>query len=271
VLFARLHGHPDGFDTILTGHLPSLLTMWDEPPMWWFIRYRDPDPHLRLRLHLAGGHGYGQAAERVGQWATTLRRQGLIGELVLDTYRPETVRSGPGKAMAAAEALFAADSAAVLAQLTALAASPRLHPAALTAASMVDLASAMLGSLPAGMRWLIDHARAGGDPLRDRDVLRQTVTLTDPTEAETTSQACAGGVQIATAWHARRHAAVTYAALLGSQTPHVRPDSVVASLLHMHHIRALGISPGPERLCHRLARAAALAWTARHTTGEGHS
>ncbi|MEV8328556.1 lantibiotic dehydratase C-terminal domain-containing protein [Kitasatospora sp. NPDC056731] len=42
------------------------------------------------------------------------------------------------------------------------------------------------------------------------------------------------------------------------------PDSVLASLLHMHHIRAAGIDQDSERACHRLARATALARTHRH-------
>ncbi|MGH7750353.1 MAG: thiopeptide-type bacteriocin biosynthesis protein, partial [Candidatus Dormibacteria bacterium] len=143
VLFAKVYGHPDVFDTILTDHLPALLSAWDDPPKCWFVRYRDPAPHLRLRLHL---HDYGQAAVRVGVWAADMRRRGLIGDLVLDTYHPETARYGSGAAMAAAEAVFATDSAAVLAQLTALAAAREVHPHALTAASLVDLACTMTGS-----------------------------------------------------------------------------------------------------------------------------
>jgi hypothetical protein len=38
---------------------------------------------------------------------------------------------------------------------------------------------------------------------------------------------------------------------------------VLASLLHMHLIRAIGIDRDHERLCPRLARAAALRWRAR--------
>src|SRR5690606_19007267 len=107
-----------------------------------------------------------------------LRRRGLVGDLVLDTYHPETGRYGSGAAMAAAEELFAADSAAVVAQLNALAGSPQLHPHALTAASMVDLTAAMAGDRAAGMRWLIEHPElAGRAHVRDRDTVRQAVSL----------------------------------------------------------------------------------------------
>jgi len=263
VLFAKVYGHPEGFDQILTGHLPDLLSSWEQPPMWWFVRYRDPDPHLRLRLHLTDGD-YGPAAARVGPWATELRRCGLIGDLTLDTYHPETPRYGSGAALAAAEAVFAADSAAVLAQLTALTATCQVHPYALTAASLVDLASALAGSLPAGMRWLIEHPETGRACAYDREVLRQAISLAD--EDGAALQAIPGGPQITAAWQVRRQATATYADRLASDTSYVSSVSVLRSLLHVHHVRAYGINTDSERPCYRLARAVALAWTARHTT-----
>lgn len=270
ILFAKLYGHPDGFNTILTDHLPALLATWEEPPVWWFVRYRDPQPHLRLRLHLSGNCDYGQAAARIGAWAADLRRAGLIGDLTLDTYYPETARYGSSAALAAAEAVFAADSTAVLAQLRALAAARHVHPYALIGASLADLASAMTGSRAAGMRWLLDHAHLGqAAPVRNRDVLRQAVSLADIFGDRAAPQTLSGGPQIAAAWQTRRRAVAAYADCLAADAAHVRPTSVLASLLHMHHIRAHGINLDSERLCHRLARAVALAWTARHDLTQG--
>ncbi|MGH3546708.1 MAG: lantibiotic dehydratase [Pseudonocardiaceae bacterium] len=263
VLFAKPYGHPDVFDTILTRHLPTLLNAWDEPPPWWFVRLHHPAPHLRLRLHI---QDYGQAACRVGSWAADLRRRGLLGELTLDPYHPETGRYGSGPAMVAAEALFAADSAAVLTQLTALASSRELHPQALTAASLVDLVCAMTGSQHAGMRWLIDRpVLAGLATVRDREVLRQALRLADGPELHSIPR----GPAIAAAWHTRSEAATRYAAWLTPDATHVTPASVLVSLLHMHHVRAHGIDPDTEAGSHRLARTVALSWNARQTVHAG--
>lgn len=272
VLFAKLYSHPDVVDTILTRHLPALLAAWDDnnnPPQWWFVRCRTPAPHLRLRLqHL---RDYGQAAARVGAWAANLRRQGLVGDLALDTYHPETARYGPGAAMAAAEALFAADSVAVLAQLKALAASSgvaAVHPQALTAASLVDLTCAMTGSRPAGMRWLVDHPQLTGRArVGDRDVLRQALSLAGAGVGGSILPTIPGGSHITSTWHARRLAATRYTDLLTADATHLRPASVTVSLLHLHHVRAHGINPDAEAVSHRLARAVALAFTARRTEG----
>ncbi len=268
VLFARLYSHPDVVDTILTRHLPALLAAWDDPPQWWFVRYRTPAPHLRLRLHHL--QDYGQAAARVGAWAADLHRQGLVGDLALDTYHPETARYGSGAAMAAAEALFAADSVAVLAQLTALTTSRTVHQQALTAASLVDLVCAMTGGRPAGMRWLVDHAQlAGRARIGDRDVLRQALSLAGVGADRSTLPTIPGGSHITSAWLARRLAASRYTDLLTADATHVRPASVTVSLLHLHHVRAHGIDPDAEAVSHRLARAVALAFTARQTTTQG--
>jgi hypothetical protein len=152
VLYACLYGHPDLLQTALIRHLPELLAAWDPEPMWWFIRYRDPEPHLRLRIHLSDATGYGSGASRIGVWAAGLRQRGLIARMTLDTYYPETGRYGTGAALEAAEAVFAADSVAALAELV-VRPSSGVHPVAVTAASLVDMAVATNGSVPTGMRW----------------------------------------------------------------------------------------------------------------------
>ncbi len=114
-LYVKLYGHPDRQTAILTSHLPNLLSTWDSEPEWWFLRYHDPEQHLRLRIRLSGTDDFGNATARVAEWTAGLRRLGLIGQVRLDTYYPETGRFGDGAAMAAAESVFAADSAAVIA------------------------------------------------------------------------------------------------------------------------------------------------------------
>ncbi len=222
VLFAKVYGHPDVVNTILIRHLPALLAAWDDPPPWWFVRYRTPAPHLRIRIHHL--QDYGQAAVRVGGWAADLRRRGLVGDLTLDTYHPETARYGSGAAMAAAEALFAADSAAVVAQLTALDSSREVHAHALTAASLVDLVCAMAGSRPAAVRWLIDHVElAGPASVGDRNVLRQAISLVGLGGDKPALQNIPSGPQIASAWDVRRQAATRYADCLAAGATHVKP------------------------------------------------
>lgn len=258
-LFVKLYGHPDRHNTILATHLPDLLSQMDGSPEWWFLRYRDPDDHLRLRFRLRTPEGFSQIAQRVNSWAANLRRRGLIGRVQFDTYYPETGRFGDGVAMATAETVFAADSAAAIAQLTHTNTARR---DAVTAASLVDLAMSFTGSIADGTRWLIDHVEKISTPALSRDLRDHAFHLADPRGQWAALRAESGGVDIAAAWTRRRQALATYRETL-IRTSDVISESVLSALLHLHCIRMNGIAPETERACHRLARAAALTWRAR--------
>ncbi|MFV2022487.1 thiopeptide-type bacteriocin biosynthesis protein [Micromonospora sp. LOL_023] len=255
LLSASLAVEPSMVELVLRRGLPALLADWPGPPMWWFVRMRRPYWHLRLRLHT---DDYGDAAVRVGRWAVALRQQGLAGDLRLDTYRPETGRYGDGQAMSAAEELFAADSRAAVAQM-ARKDDSWLDQQALTAASMLNLAAAILGSRTAGCEWLVarpEHAKRA--PI-DRGVLRQAVTL-DPTSLPDPVQH---------AWQERSRVAARYANALSASSRPLAPAAVLTSLMHLHFVRAHGPNETAEQVTYRIARHIALAAVRRRTRRTG--
>jgi thiopeptide-type bacteriocin biosynthesis protein len=253
VVYARLHAPPEALDAILVQRLPDFLEQWEAPPRWWFVRYLHPSSHLRLRLH---DPDHERVAGRIAAWADGLRQCGLVGEVVFDAYRPETGRYGPGAAMEAAEALFAADSAAALAQLSFLAGARDVAPQALAAASLLDLAGAVLGTPSSAAAWLLAHpAYAAGAPAQDREMRRQAMSLTTPGVLP----GLPGGDQVAAAWAARAAEAAAYTARLAPEATRHTPETVLGSLLHLHHVRALGPDPQSEAVTYKLARAVALA------------
>lgn len=260
-LDARLPGHPDRQTAVLTEHLPVLLDALTAdlggPPEWWFVRHTDPEPHLRLRVRLPRPAAFAVAAASIAGWAGQLSRSGLLAGLRFDTYRPETGRYGAGPALSAAETLFAADSAAAVAQLRLP--DPDVVRAA-TAASMLDLVTSFTG-LDKGMRWILDRTPRAVPTPPDRAVRERTVTLTGPAGRRDLA-ATPGGDLVLTAWARRRAALTTYRAALtdGGVTD---PDIVLPDLLHLHHTRAVGPSLDGEQACLHLARAAALALLAR--------
>ncbi|MGK4581751.1 lantibiotic dehydratase [Kitasatospora sp. HPMI-4] len=258
-LSAKVYSHPHRHTEILTAHLPALLDQFDTPPAWWFLRYQDPDPHLRLRLPLPDTAAYGPAALHVGAWAARLRDLGLITHLQLDTYQPEAGRYGHGQALAAAEAVFAADSRAAVAQLHHTAASSD-DPQAVTGASMAALATGFHGTA-AGTRWLTRAIPRSSPIPVPREVHRQAVRLANPDHDWATLRETPTGTAVADAWAQRTEALAAYRDQLTAADPD--DDQPLLSLLHMHFVRALGIDRDGERLCHRLARAAALSFTAK--------
>lgn len=77
---------------------------------WFFARYADPRPHLRLRVH-------GSAAaivENVSAAVRPLLEQGIVARLQFDTYEREVERYGGAGAIDLAEEIFGRDSESVV-------------------------------------------------------------------------------------------------------------------------------------------------------------
>jgi thiopeptide-type bacteriocin biosynthesis protein len=262
-LFVKVYGGPNRQTAVLTTHLPYLLEMWNEPPEWWYVRYRDPEPHLRLRLRLAGcdAQTFGDAVQRVGTWASDLRRAGLLTRLQFDTYFPETGRFGTGAAMEAVESVFVADSTAAVEELR-YAANGEVHPQALVAVSLVDIAVGFHDSVSQGMSWLISEVK-GSHPAPRREVHDQARRLVDPDNGwAATLRATPAGDLIEAAWRSRREMLAAYRDWM-TVTGDLDAASVLPALLHLHHLRVVGGDPKSEQICQRIARALALSWQAR--------
>lgn len=221
-LEARLHGRIE--------HILTQLPHHDLPAGWWFLRCPDPEPHLRVRIPLPQASHFAHAARDLGRWAERLHDDGLLTDYTLATYRPET-RHGSGATLAAAEAVFAADSRAALRHLSG-------DRQAATAAGMRTIAHAFTGD---GSRWLIEHVpHRSGSRLMPAQLARARRPYGDD--------------DLAAALAAYR----TLAARDGLDL-----DQVLADLLHLHHARMIGVDAESERHCLRLARAVALADLAR--------
>ena len=261
VLLASLYGDLQRQDDILARYLPDLLGGLGEQPRWWYIRYRDPGQHLRLRIILASPDAFGQAARTVSTWAARLCDQGLLREVRYPADYPETGRWGSGLAWTAAQQVFEADSAAVLTQLG-LPGQPARQ--ALAAAHAVAISAAFTGSLPAGMQWLLDHVPAAAPGRIPRPVLDQARHLADPAGDWAALRSEPGGDTISRGWADRDRALAEYRTHLdGPDTAGIRADDVLSSLLHVNFVRGYRIDFGEEAVCMYLARAAALSWIAR--------
>ncbi|MGQ4389843.1 lantibiotic dehydratase [Streptomyces sp. SAS_270] len=260
VLLAALYGDPRRQDVLLSRHLPGLLEQLGNP-RWWFIRFRDPDQHLRVRIALPDPEAFADTARTVSAWADDLRSMSLLADLRYPTSYREMGRWGSGAAWAAAEEVFRADSRAILAQL-AQPQCPGLRT--LVGAHTVAIASAFLGSTAAGMRWLIDHIPPPAPAPVPRPQFTDAVRLADPSNDWAALRHVPGGDGIVSGWVDRDTALARYRPHLpGPDTQGIAFDDVLASLLHVHFVRHVAVNFPEEEVCLYLARAAALAWTAR--------
>ncbi|WP_431932788.1 lantibiotic dehydratase [Nonomuraea jabiensis] len=259
VVCAHLVGNPARFDDILTRHLPPFAAeVADLVTAWWVRRHRDmirldADQYLAVFLRLADPGQYGLVTASLAAFAARLEACGLPAQLTLATYHEQPGRYGEGAALTAAEQVFAADTQAAIAQIT-MADAAHLAGQALAAASMAHLAAAFAPDPATGSWALIRCLEQQTGPL-DRTLRDHTLDCGDPTDDYRAVRALPGGETVAAAWRTRDATLAAYHRVLAQQRD---PATLLRTLLHDHHVRALGVDPEFEKVTGRLARASAL-------------
>ncbi|MFF1379447.1 thiopeptide-type bacteriocin biosynthesis protein [Streptomyces sp. NPDC058308] len=249
-LYASLYTSAERQDELLTGPLHHFLTALPSPSdetggvdRWFFIRYADPDPHLRLRLHGDPAHLNGVLLPQLHDLAEALAADGLARGLRLDSYTPETERYGGPTLLGAAEEVFHADSQLVLERLAA----PTGERILATAHDVTGLISAF-------------HRGYGGD-------WRRWLTHTYPKReqhhkafAARRKQALAHLTPDGPEAHPLHAAVERFGHLVREEQDRgalsVSPDAVLASLVHMHCNRRLGTDRTAEAQSLAVARGA---------------
>nr|WP_223241897.1 lantibiotic dehydratase [Streptomyces sp. CBMA123] len=152
-VYAKLYTESDALDGLLTQDVAGLTVELAErfgTGHPFFLRYADPAPHLRLRVHVPDRDRTAAVFARVAEWAHGLMAEGRITDLAFPTYRREVERYGGPYLIDQAEVLFQRDSAAALALLAHLAeplpegAGPALDRIALTSLSLERIGRILL-------------------------------------------------------------------------------------------------------------------------------
>ena len=257
VACARFTGSPARFDDLIA-RLPEVAARLDGlAERWWLRRYRDmihPETaqHVMMYLRLTSPDDFGRAAAETAAFSAGLAERGLPGTLSFIPYYEHPGRYGHGEALASAEQVWTADTAAAIAQLAMSASGTPGR--ALAAASMTRIASAFAPGTAAGLMALVNCLDQGSGPL-DRSCRDLACTLADPAGGLAALNALPGGKAVAQAWDGRDTALAGYREQLSAQRD---PGTVLRTLLHEHHMRAVGLDPAIEKQTGRLARAAAL-------------
>jgi lantibiotic biosynthesis protein len=114
-LFVKLYCPRNLEDDLISGSLGTFAENAVSSGLadsWFYIRYGDPETHIRLRFHGSPERLTSQLYPHVCDWAAGLMSDGICARFVLDTYEQEIERFGGPAGMAAAEEIFAADSRA---------------------------------------------------------------------------------------------------------------------------------------------------------------
>lgn len=114
--YLKLYAAPSQHENLLAGPVCDLVGMLQEHKLidrWFFIRYADPEPHLRLRFHAQAGVESAAILAFALPWSTRLARRGQIQRSVLDTYEREIERYGGPEAIDLLEQVFTVNSVMV--------------------------------------------------------------------------------------------------------------------------------------------------------------
>lgn len=201
---------------------PGVLSYW--------LRYTTPElgPHLRLRYH-AAPDAIATVQQELAVVAARLAGQRLSnGHITAAPYQRETQRYGGPGAIVAAEKVFAADSALVLAALPGMDDDQRLILAAHTAAAVAHILNAPAAARPQLL---------SGDLRRRREALRPRCrTAVIPAD-------------LTGLWNTLLDTLTVYRPLLAEETAPL----CGSDLIHLHCNRLLGTDRDREQLVRSLA------------------
>ena len=100
-------------EALITGPLRNIVDRVHKQGLvdrWFFIRYNDPEPHLRLRFHARDTSSIHSLLTVALEMSIQLARSGHIQRYTLDTYEREVERYGGPDAIDLLEQVFTVDS-----------------------------------------------------------------------------------------------------------------------------------------------------------------
>ncbi len=104
----------------IVGPLARRLVASGDADTWFFLRYGDPDWHLRFRVHVDASRNPAAVLHEVCRVLGVLVQEGRATRFEVDTYEREVERYGGPEGIRLAEQLFSIDSAMVVDLLTGL-------------------------------------------------------------------------------------------------------------------------------------------------------
>ncbi|WP_336049118.1 lantibiotic dehydratase [Streptomyces sp. CA2R101] len=262
-LYAKIYLPRARQSEVLARHLAPLtdpgLLRRAGADQWFFLRYEDPAPHIRLRFHGRPKSLWPVLLPELHSWAQTRTEAGLLAKVVLDTYEPETERYGGPAALPHAERFFHADSESVVTLLAG--SSGRLGDPTLQAAlGILDILT-HLGSPEQALGWLSTPSVLAHRKDVPRAQKQAAAALLDPhgrpRPPATADGRCAG-------WSTRGPAlAGLREVLTAGEEDGDRTGRIALSLTHLHCNRLFGPRPEQERSAHVTAREALALWLGR--------
>ncbi|MFT3776551.1 MAG: thiopeptide-type bacteriocin biosynthesis protein [Minicystis sp.] len=187
--YLKLYAGPGLHDGLLAGPVRDLaqrLLGEGLADRWFFIRYTDPDHHLRLRFRCVEPERRQALFAELCGWATALMERGHCRHFAFDTYDREVERYGGPEAMLVAEQIFGLDSSSVVDHLALLQRHREIEPRDLVVATTDNLIFGLEPQEAEVIRWLRNRRgdkQLSGPEFRKRQAILQSYVA--PRDGET--------------------------------------------------------------------------------------
>ncbi|MFB9474065.1 lantibiotic dehydratase [Nonomuraea salmonea] len=237
---------------------------------WFYIRYADPLPHLRLRFHAAPGADPMEVMAGCAAWARRMITAAWASDLAFVTYEREIERYGGPDAIDAIEEAFHANSEVTIELLRYLTAHGEVDATTVGALAMHSLYRSWGADPPAGAR----HAAAVPDAVHRRfrrlrgDLCGLLAPAHPSPHVPPSEHAPALHAILARQEPALRAAGDLARRLASDGKLHAPEQRILESLSHMQANRLTGIDQALERLSVQLWQLTARALLALPDAGE---
>lgn len=241
------------------GHLLKQPGFKDWSRKFYFLRYVDPEHHIRLRFQGEPDKLWTAGLAQLNQWAAELREEGLITNMVIDTYHPELERYGGQTLMELAEQVFDVDSQWVIAYMKGI--RSNAFNLDIEIAAVINIIHYLSGfglTIQEQVKWLEERIDCKPHMKAFRDVKKTLITAVESNyewigQADTNTQ-----VAFLALVEKRQTMIQQYAqAIILAKNNHelTNPsDDILGSIIHMHLNRLLGVNREREIKCMALAK-----------------
>ncbi|MGW8958928.1 lantibiotic dehydratase [Paenibacillus sp. NPDC055715] len=224
----------------------------------YFIRYADPDKHLRVRFELSKDCKAEMFLSTFHEWTEMLVGEGLVSRVVIDTYEPELERYGGIELMAWAERVFSSDSEVTARLIRVIRFNQTSLPQEIIATLSVINLLHQFGYCLEDAYLLLNRHFDVKEYLKDFRKERKFFLQWMTSDQEIPNSIQSSRDSIESIFKLRKEAVVQYNQLLNEreekgETTNTKED-IVYSVIHMHINRLLGIDRDRERKVMIMAR-----------------
>ncbi|WP_437716831.1 lantibiotic dehydratase [Sorangium sp. So ce448] len=252
-VYLKLYCGPDLQNDLLVGPVRELMhrVLGDGlAGQWFFVRYTDPDPHLRLRFRCIQPELRASLFAELCGWATALVEHGRCLRFAFDTYDREVERYGGAEAIVIAEQIFGVDSSSVVEYLALLQKHREVELRDLVVATTDNLLFGLSLQKADVIRWL--HKQQGDKQSSGPQYRKRQATLRsylDPRGAVAATTLPPGIRSVMDGTHEELGSLAAALGGLRSRSQLLLPmERLLAPLAHMHFNRLIGTDTELERL-----------------------